>query len=412
MSWRDELQPASIRGVPFLVETGSMKFGRRAFAKEYPYRNDPFVDDMGRRMRVYTLEAFLIEAKDDDDLFGQRDALIEALEKEGPATLIHPRFGALRVQVGDATWRTEKREGNVERFSIDLLEATAEAQPQVAVDTLDVVTVAADALDDAQGGMLDRLMAIKNQATHVIGAAQDTINKGMQGVKKLVRIGTGAADAVAGLSQAIDSAVSDISSLILLPRKLASAVSGLVHQVLGIDDRIETALSGYRAIESLWGDVEPIPQTTPSRAAQANNQVAIIQLFKTAAVVAAVRVVVNQASTIAIRSNTDSPFASADQAYAVRDELVKALDDIALTADADMYIAIVELQSALVAHIEAHGNALPRVTKRTFPDSMPMLVIAHRIDGTIDRLDDLVSRNRIKHPLFVPAGRELEVLNG
>ncbi len=414
MSWIDKLQPASFRGVAFYVEPSgtSAEIGRRAFSVEYPYRDEPFVDDMGRRLRKYNIPAFILEKEDGPNLYEQRTALFEALEAYGPATLIHPRLGALRVQVAEPAQWTTSSQGNVERFAISFIEAAAEAQPQVTTNTLDEVIVTAARINSAQASYLDRVMSIKNQADFVVQGARDAINNGMTGVKKLVRIGTAAADSVSSLTQTIDSAINDVSNLILLPRTLAATVSTIIQQALGIDDRIDTALAGYRAIDAMWAQVEPIPQTTPSRITQANNQAAIAQLFITSATVAAARIVAQQASALAVTSNSDSPFDSADQAYAIRDELVSALDAIALTADAELYNTLVDLQAALVAHIAAHGNTLPRVSRVTFAASLPMLVIAHRLHGNIDRETDLIARNRIKHPLFVPQGRELEVLNG
>lgn len=410
-TWRDKLQPASFRGVPFKVEGGDGEFGRRAFSVEYPYRDDPFVDDMGRRMRRINIEAILIDTGTGPDLFAQRNALIDALEKAGAATLIHPRLGAMRVQAEVGRW-SFKAASNVERFSIPFIEAGANSQPQVSVDTLDRVRDTADAANNAQKSYFEKALQFQKQADFVVQAARTEINRGLSGVRDLARRGRAISDSISGFVLTVDSAINDVTNLVLTPRLIAAQVSTLVGQFLNLDSRVSNVLTGYRAIGALWGDVDPVPATTPSRITQRNNQTAIAQLFTNAATITAAQLIAQQASAIGVTSNALSPFDSADQATAVRDELVAALDAIALTADTELYNAVVELQSTLVAHIAAHGNALPRVSRVSYRDAMPMLVIAHRLDGTIDREADLIARNRIKHPLFVPAGRELEVLNG
>ncbi|MNN99925.1 hypothetical protein D3C81_2196910 [compost metagenome] len=49
--WRDRKQGASFRGVPFLVDTDSVPVGRRTQLHEFPQRDQPFVEDLGRRTR-------------------------------------------------------------------------------------------------------------------------------------------------------------------------------------------------------------------------------------------------------------------------------------------------------------------------------------------------------------------------
>jgi prophage DNA circulation protein len=53
--WRDVLlsQPASFRGVIFHVETGGKSSGRRTVTHEYPKRDDPYAEDMGRVARHF-----------------------------------------------------------------------------------------------------------------------------------------------------------------------------------------------------------------------------------------------------------------------------------------------------------------------------------------------------------------------
>ena len=93
MSWRDSLRPASWRGVAFEVEATSGTFGRRVARHEYPQRDIPAIEDMGRATRELTISAFIIG----DRYMQRRDQLIAAAEKPGPGVLIHPYLGRMRV---------------------------------------------------------------------------------------------------------------------------------------------------------------------------------------------------------------------------------------------------------------------------------------------------------------------------
>ena len=57
-----ELRRASFRGVPFEVTSSDFKVGRRTQTFEYPQRDTPFTEDLGRSKRTITLTAYVIGA--------------------------------------------------------------------------------------------------------------------------------------------------------------------------------------------------------------------------------------------------------------------------------------------------------------------------------------------------------------
>lgn len=84
--WRDKWQQAKFRDATFFVETGAQGGGRRVALHEYPKRNDGYAEDMGRRARRFVVQGYLIGP----DYLDLRDALIDALEKDGPGMLRLP----------------------------------------------------------------------------------------------------------------------------------------------------------------------------------------------------------------------------------------------------------------------------------------------------------------------------------
>ena len=60
--WRTLLlsAPASFRGIAFHVESGTLSGGRRTVVHEYPKRNDPYAEDMGRHASRWSLTGYLI----------------------------------------------------------------------------------------------------------------------------------------------------------------------------------------------------------------------------------------------------------------------------------------------------------------------------------------------------------------
>jgi len=62
MAWRDRLRPAAFRGIPFEVSAATGSFGRRTARHEFPQRDTPAVEDLGRRTRELQITGFVIGA--------------------------------------------------------------------------------------------------------------------------------------------------------------------------------------------------------------------------------------------------------------------------------------------------------------------------------------------------------------
>lgn len=94
-----ELRRASFRGVPFEVTSSDFKVGRRTQTFEYPQRDTPFTEDLGRSKRTITVTAYVIGA----DYITRMKRLIAACEKQGAGRLIHPWLGTMEVVAVDLT---------------------------------------------------------------------------------------------------------------------------------------------------------------------------------------------------------------------------------------------------------------------------------------------------------------------
>ena len=106
-AWRSKMMPAKFRDCRFHVETAVRESGRRIVPHEFPKRDLPYAEDMGRRQREFTVRGYIIVYPRDLqgpglDLYAKnyipaRDKLIAALETEGPAVLQLPLLGMLEV---------------------------------------------------------------------------------------------------------------------------------------------------------------------------------------------------------------------------------------------------------------------------------------------------------------------------
>jgi prophage DNA circulation protein len=102
--WRARMMPASFNGARFHCESNARESGRRIVEHQFPKKDYPYAEDMGRAAREFTIRAYCIVFPFDTgdglrtlDYTVVRDALIAQLEAEGPGTLQLPTQPAQQV---------------------------------------------------------------------------------------------------------------------------------------------------------------------------------------------------------------------------------------------------------------------------------------------------------------------------
>lgn len=382
MTWRDRLQPASFRGVPFRVDSADYEVGRRTQVHEYPLRDDVDGDDLGRAARRFSIRAYVIGPDYDQ----ARDRLIDALETAGPGTLVHPYYGRRIVMLErPARVRITTREAGKATFDLQFVETQAVTQPS---QTTDTQTAATDAADAAKTSVLDDFADrcdISSLPNDLVDEVQERI--------------TDALDFVSGIT-------TEISAVINTPADLAQVI---YDGVLDIADTLQDPLRAIKAYESLFSagdDALSVPQTTETRQAQARAVDASYQLIQRAAVVEA------------CRQSAGAEYVSADQPHTARAVLVAGLDKMQHATDADgdpiddtVYTQLTELRRRTVTDLRERALQLPRIRTVTPRRTLPAIVLAYQLYGDAARNTEIAERNNVRHPGFVPGGKTLEVLS-
>jgi prophage DNA circulation protein len=152
MSWRDRFRPASFRGAEFKIDTGARAGGRRGVTFEYPKRNTPSDEDMGRRAQRWAITGYVIGL--DYDLDAQY--LEDALNADGPGLLIHPTMGEMLVRCETYTRSERKQEGNLAAFDMQFVEAGTSAFDLVTEPTQTNAQTQADTAAPAIGAQTDK----------------------------------------------------------------------------------------------------------------------------------------------------------------------------------------------------------------------------------------------------------------
>jgi prophage DNA circulation protein len=147
--WREAILPASFKGAGFHVETDARVSGRRIALHEFPKRDDPYAEDMGKRAVRYAVTGYLITAPGTTrqsagtfDYRPARDRLINALESDGPGPLVHPLLpnNPLLVMCEAYTVTETRERGGMATFEMTFVEAGSPlAVGGSSIDTQDLV---------------------------------------------------------------------------------------------------------------------------------------------------------------------------------------------------------------------------------------------------------------------------------
>lgn len=409
MAWRDQWQKASFRGVEFRIRSAAGTLGRRNVVHEYPGRNEPFVEDMGRKAREFTFEAFVIGA----DYLRWRDQLEEACEKEGSGELVHPTRGRMQVAVQDCRPTENIDAGGMASYSLAFIESGANLNPAVRVDTPSAVGIAGDNAIDAAAKDFSKTFKVDGMPDFVDLDAAATINNALDGIHAAANGMLPDMSILSAFNAASGGILGKLTGLMRLPTDLAS---GLTGQIAGLRGLGMSPMSAFNSLSTLFNfgkssqpgistpAVVPPPSApaatlaTPARIQQATNRAAVQALVRRASLVEAAK------------ASAQVAYVSREEAIAVRDNLAARLEIEAETAPDPVYFALTDLRVAVVNDIQTRAADLARLVQFTPGATAPAIVLAYRLYEDPERADEITTRNKIRHPGFVPGGRALEVL--
>lgn len=426
-----QLRPASFRGVRFGVFGGHARFGRRNAIHEYPFRDEVWVEDLGRAVRRVSLTAFLVG----DDVIAQRQRLIQACEMPGPGELIHPTLGRLTVSLIDGATEEQWDKGRVFSFALQFVETGKRIFPTIQASTGSAVAAAADTSD--LSAVIDfalKAVVLYKLGESIVKAAVSTakawtaealqIKKDATSFVRMIRslpgqFGRFVSDVKGTLSghkrHSSASATATVSSAVgqmsMHQAAVSTASAGLVTAAGGTNPQAHGAAAQAVTAAVLAAASDPLhainilaqiatftPVTTPNASVigqgVASMQTASGDLFRRAAVVSMARASAAYQPT------------SSDDAVTVRNSVVALLDsEILVAADQSedaTFTALRALRAAVIQDLNSRGAGLPAITTFTVGRPLPASVLAQRFYRDPNRTDELIMLANPKHPAFMP----------
>lgn len=120
--WRMRLLPASYAGVQFHVEQQGRSGGRRVVLHEYPKRDQPYAEDMGRSAFRYQMTGYILGPS----YHQGKKALMDALDSRESASLVDPYLAEPKMCICERYSVSETRErGGYCQFEMTFVELGA-----------------------------------------------------------------------------------------------------------------------------------------------------------------------------------------------------------------------------------------------------------------------------------------------
>lgn len=388
------LRPASFRGVPFQVDASELEVGRRVEVHEYPQRDKPWAEDLGRAARGISFDGFVVGA----DYVAQANRLVAALEEAGPAALVHPWLGDMRVSLRDPARVVFDSKLGFARITMAFVEAGELAFPVAGTSTPSASRVAASNLEAAAvtnfassfkvAGFQDFVAA--DAAAGLTGAVGTISGGQVPGMEAFGYASRGPAmgrDTLALINSPLALATTVVSYL-----GVASYVGNLGNYASAGRAWVSLAQSLVRLAEQA-GLVPPSAPTvyTPSRQQAYVNAQATNALFR--------QVLLAQA----VGASSVASTGVYDDSRQLRDRLTAALDTESLTASDGAYTALQAARTAVWRDLTARSRDGARLASRTPPETIPALVLAYDLYEDATRDGEICTRNSaVRHPGFVP----------
>lgn len=441
-SWADNLKTAQFGTVKFLYEDVSTSAGRRTTIHTYPYRDDVWVEDLGKKPRQFEVRGFLVEndlVTKGGPVAAQRNLLLAICESDTPQTLIHPTLGTQEnVACLGIELRDRRDLGLVIEFRLSLIITGKRLYPWTAIPIQQNVNAnvqqswLAAAEDFAKSVASDIQLGasiVQQAVSTVVGYIQFGLNV-VNDVKSIInqvsslsgnfgRLFGGANNGFAGnnppasTSATVSSLLAQGSANLAAVSAAGTALSTSASNISDSTDLQAAASNLMSAIADTASDpadavqmLSSIAQYTP-----AVNAASGIIGAGMATMAAAMSALIRRTALaqLATTLTTYQPSSQQD-ALSTLTNAVSLFDTEILTAadngDDNSYLALRALRQSMILDMQTRAANLAPIASFNMPTPLPALVLANRIYRDATRADQLVTQVLPVHPAFMPVSFE------
>jgi prophage DNA circulation protein len=403
--WLKTLWPASYKGVPFFFESDKENGGRGLIVHTFPNRDDPYIEDLGEEPRFYSGSAYV--AGDTADSLAA--ALKSVLASRGPGPLVVPYFGPVTVHCETFERATHRDRMGYVAFEAKFVRAGAASAFVSIAAVQNIAYRAADTMASAISTLFPVTITSQNESDFVIASVTDTIADAAAAVDVLRQSypvdPTASAALRDQITTLIGSAPASISDVAVPGAGATAIAASFVSIVRGLGDALPAASATAAMLDLVAAydstTIEAAPYLSPTGQRSAANKAATMRMVRLAALTAYAESIL--ATTFVARP--DGVTARGEVAERFENELYNTTG----AANAALYLAIEDLRGKVISWLTQTINNLAPIVIVDSAIVRPSLALAWLLYADPTRSDELVARNNVRHPSFMP--RQIEALS-
>jgi hypothetical protein len=409
--WLKTLWPASFKGVPFFVESDEETGGRRIVIHQFPMRDIPYLEDLGEDQRDFDVTAYVASDSADSDAA----AVVVACAARGAGALVLPTHGPLIVRcLNFKRERSKDKHGYIALELRFVREGASSAIAPTAMLANLIFLRAEDAAGAIARSYVANMLVLSVPIVpvgvsapdmlpdFVLAAASDTsqdavaILEAVRTTEPVEPIASAKQrDAIQTLFKQVPDLIADKGTIIQIPNgivSIARALGDAMAPASAVD-----AFSGLANDPSLAEVVSAIPFRTKSSASAAAN---VATAYRTVRLTA-LTVYAEGIARIALADRPAGITLRANVAEYFEAELI----DLP-ASELELFHAMAAIRDAVIEYLSRAILDLAPVLTVEANLSMPSLYWAWRLYQDPNRSAEIVARNKVVHPSFMPPAFE------
>lgn len=403
------LRKVSYEGIQFDVDSATLSFGRRTVTHEFPQRDAPYVEDLGKATRQFSIQGFIVG----DDFIDRSKRLIDKIESQvgtdrraNHGKLVHPWLGSLDVTPIDSPSITYDRAKRFCTFTLTFLEAGNESTKKT-TSWANQLLSKADALyakifgdwtPDKIAGIVDDVTSQINSCAAVLSNCQfaQMFNLG----NDILEMGH---DIATSLYNKKEQARSSLLGALGLSQYAQSTTDWKLASIKCTDAITLPALKPVN-VASSTGTSKKL--SDKERINEAVDE--IKKNFRLVLIANAMGAIsmIGEDNDVDTDSNNKKTL-SDEQILKIRNNLLDAIDAEMLiqgTDDNQDYLDLVDSYVAVYKYLTEMLNGDSGIETVTLKQSESSFVLAYDKYGDSTRADEIAERNDVINPLFMPTG--------
>lgn len=389
--WLKTLWAASFKGQAFYFDADEEEGGQDNVKHVFPHRDDPFVEPMGEALRYFSGTAYVFG----DHVDALDAAMKRVMSSGGAGMLVTPLTGPVMAHAETFKRRHEKDKLGYVAFEVKFVRAGASSGLISVPLALNVAFLAVDSVAAAiAGNFAAGVIADPAQPDFVADAAANTLLASVAALD-VVRQSFPVDPAQSGaLRDTLSALIAQIPDA-LASGSAADLAASLIQATRDLADAMP-AESAARAMLEIANASLPLPSAplTPLETVALTNIAAAYRVARLAALTAWAEAIlrtvfVDRPSGVTVRAEV-----------AARFEV--ELYDTHGAVDSDLVLAIEDLRGRVIDYLSQQITNLAPLIEVTTVRSLPALFMAWRLYADPKRAGELVARNRVRHPAFMP----------